>query len=273
MESLANRKQVIMWVVCAWVLTWLMALPTLAVLKLFGNGIVFLLVYALASWAPTFTLLILFKKLYPGTRKKDFYKNVFKERLNIKMLVCITVIQLLIFITSVGIVSYTRSVALLSLLDLSAASIGYCFFTAITQGALGEESGWRGFLQPTLEKKHSLIKSSLIVGVIWWVWHMPVMVFNSGHEGWAWVHYAAIFLVFCVAMSVVIAVCYRHCRNLFVPIWIHFVFNVTNPTFIDFNEGDGELVVLTIITAFYVLSAVGFMVWHKRRERIDVAAI
>jgi CAAX amino terminal protease family. len=264
MESSVKRKQIIIWVVSVWGLTWLMALPCLVVLKLLGNGIIFLLVYALASWSPTFALLILFKKLYPEITRRDFYKNVFKERINLKLISCITVIQVLIFIASVGIVSYTRSVALISLLDLSAASIGYCVFTAITQGALGEESGWRGFLQPTLEKKHSVVKSALIVGVIWWVWHMPIMVFNSGHEGWAWVHYAAIFLVFCMSMSIVTAVCYRHCRNLFVPIWIHFVFNVINPTFIDFNEGEGELLLLTIITTAYLLAAVGYMVWHKR---------
>ena len=264
MESSANKKQIILWVICTWVLTWIMALPTLAVLKLFGNGIIFLLVYALASWSPTFALLLLFKKLYPGITVKAFYKNGFKERLNWKLILCITGIQLLIFIASIGIVSTTKEGPLL---NLSAASIGMCFFTAITQGALGEESGWRGFLLPTLEKKYNLIKSSLLVGVIWWFWHMPIMVFDSGHEGWAWVHYAAIFLIFCVAMSAVIAVCYRHCRNLFIPIWIHFVFNVTIPTFVDFNNGEGELMLLTVITAFYALAAVGYTVWHKSHNK------
>ena len=264
MESSANKKQIMRWVICTWGLTWLMALPALAVLKLLGNGIIFLLVYALASWSPTFTLLLLFKKLYPEGTVKGFYKNAFSQRLNWKLILCITGIQLLIFIVSIGIVSTTKEGPLL---DLSAASIGMCFFTAITQGALGEESGWRGFLQPTLEKKYNLIKSSLIVGVIWWFWHMPIMVFDSGHEGWAWVHYAAIFLIFCVALSVVIAICYKHCRNLFIPIWIHFVFNVTIPTFVDFNNGEGELMLLTVITAFYMLAAAGYTVWHKNHNK------
>ena len=260
MESSANKKQIMIWVTGTWVLTWLMALPTLAVLKLLGNGLVFLLVYASASWSPTFTLLLLFKKLYPGMTIRAFYQNAFRERLNLKLILGITVIQVLIFVISIGFVSMSREGPLL---NLSAASIGMCFFTAITQGALGEESGWRGFLQPTLQKKYGLIKSALIVGVIWWFWHMPIMVFDSGHEGMAWVHYASIFLVFCIAMSVVIAVCYKHCKNLFIPIWIHFVFNVTIPTFVDFNNGEGELMLLTIITLFYGLAAVGYTVWDK----------
>ena len=266
MESTAGRKQIIVWVVCVWLLLWLMALPVLGALTLFGDGIIFLLVYASASWSPTIALLILFKKIYPGITRIEFYKNAFKERLNFKLLLFVTILQVLIFVISTGIVSQMRSVTLISLLNLSAANIGMCFFTAMTQGATGEESGWRGFLQPTLEKKYSVIKSALIVGPIWWFWHMPLMVFDSGHEGLAWVQYAAIFLVFCTALAVIIAICYRRCRNLFVPMWLHFVFNVTIPTFIDFNEGEGELTLLSIITALYALAAIGYALWYQRRR-------
>ena len=268
MQSSANKKQIIIWVVSTWTLLWLMAIPVLIALKLFGSGIIFLLVYASASWSPTISLLILFKKLYPGITLKDFYKQAFKEKLNIKVLLFVTVMQVLIFIIAIAIVADIRDVPLLSLLNLSAASIGMCFFTAVTQGAFGEESGWRGFLQPTLQKQHSTIKSALIVGPIWWFWHMPLMVFDSGHEGWAWVQYAVIFLIFCIAMSVVIAICYKRCHNLFIPMWIHFVFNVTIPTFVDFNEGAGELILLSIITALYLLAAVGYTLWYNKWKNI-----
>jgi membrane protease YdiL (CAAX protease family) len=270
MESPANNKQIITWVVCTWLLLWLMALPVLGALYLFGDGIIFLLVYASASWSPTIALMIFFKKLYPGITRRDFYKNAFKERLNIKLLLSVTALQVLIFIISIGIVSRMRGVALFSLLNLSAASVGMCFFTAITQGATGEESGWRGFLQQTFEKKNGVIKSALMIGPIWWFWHMPLMVFDSGHEGLAWVQYAAIFLIFCMSMAVVIAVCYKRCRNLFVPMWIHFIFNVTIPTFVDFNEGEGELVLLSIITGLYLVAAICYVGWHKKRARTAI---
>ena len=37
-----------------------------------------------------------------------------------------------------------------------------------------EEAGWRGILQPELEKKLGFTLSALIVAVIWWVWHLPL---------------------------------------------------------------------------------------------------
>jgi membrane protease YdiL (CAAX protease family) len=53
--------------------------------------------------------------------------------------------------------------------------------------ALGEEIGWRGFLVPELFKTTSYTKTSLIVGVIWAVWHFPILIFadyNSGTPIW-----------------------------------------------------------------------------------------
>lgn len=41
-------------------------------------------------------------------------------------------------------------------------------------GPLGEEIGWRGFLLPHLQQRRSPLVASLIVGVVWFVWHVPV---------------------------------------------------------------------------------------------------
>jgi uncharacterized protein len=37
-----------------------------------------------------------------------------------------------------------------------------------------EEPGWRGFLLPRLEASHSPVRATLLVGVIWGVWHLPL---------------------------------------------------------------------------------------------------
>jgi membrane protease YdiL (CAAX protease family) len=38
----------------------------------------------------------------------------------------------------------------------------------------GEEFGWRGYILPQLLSKYSPIKSALILGFIWEVWHLPM---------------------------------------------------------------------------------------------------
>jgi membrane protease YdiL (CAAX protease family) len=53
--------------------------------------------------------------------------------------------------------------------------------------ALGEEIGWRGFLVPQLAKVTSFTKTALLSGIIWSIWHYPVLIFadyNSGAPAW-----------------------------------------------------------------------------------------
>ena len=39
---------------------------------------------------------------------------------------------------------------------------------------IGEEFGWRGFLLPRLQTHHNALVSSLIIGVMWAIWHIPL---------------------------------------------------------------------------------------------------
>jgi uncharacterized protein len=40
-------------------------------------------------------------------------------------------------------------------------------------GSFGEEPGWRGFALPRLQKERSPLKATLILTLIWWLWHLP----------------------------------------------------------------------------------------------------
>ena len=49
-------------------------------------------------------------------------------------------------------------------------------FFAITLigGPLGEEFGWRGFALQNLQSKYSPIVASVIIGIVWALWHLPL---------------------------------------------------------------------------------------------------
>ena len=53
--------------------------------------------------------------------------------------------------------------------------------------AFGEELGWRGMLYPTLAELMSRRSAALVTGVIWGLWHAPVIVmghnYGMGYEG------------------------------------------------------------------------------------------
>ena len=49
------------------------------------------------------------------------------------------------------------------------------FLIALLFVALGEEPGWRGFLQPMLQRQLGVLKATLCVAVVWAIWHAPLM--------------------------------------------------------------------------------------------------
>ena len=53
--------------------------------------------------------------------------------------------------------------------------------SAIT--AVGEEIDWRGFLVPELLKKCSYTQTSIIVAVIWNLFHYPILLFSDYNNG------------------------------------------------------------------------------------------
>jgi len=48
-------------------------------------------------------------------------------------------------------------------------------FLTIAAG-MGEEFGWRGFALPRLQARHNALVSSLIIGVCWSSWHIPLFL-------------------------------------------------------------------------------------------------
>jgi uncharacterized protein len=47
-------------------------------------------------------------------------------------------------------------------------------FSIFPGSAVGEELGWRGFALPRMQVRNSALKASLIIGILWGTWHLPL---------------------------------------------------------------------------------------------------
>jgi membrane protease YdiL (CAAX protease family) len=53
------------------------------------------------------------------------------------------------------------------------------FIMMIIGGAIGEEFGWRGFLLPKLFERNGVLSGTLILGVVWSLWHLPLFFIDG----------------------------------------------------------------------------------------------
>jgi len=136
--------------------------------------------------------------------------------------------------------------------------------------ALGEEIGWRGFFVPALYSNYGFTKTSLVSGLIWGIWHLPVLLFadyNSGTPSW---YAMSCFMVLIVSMSFI----YTWFRIKSGSLWTGVILHATHNLFIQgiFTPITGD----TGNTAYYVdefglvlpIVAIGFAIyyWTKRNE-------
>jgi membrane protease YdiL (CAAX protease family) len=58
----------------------------------------------------------------------------------------------------------------------------YLFYFAVTLFLAGsiEELGWRGFLQPRLQRRFRAVTASVAIGIVWALWHVPMMLAGAG---------------------------------------------------------------------------------------------
>lgn len=71
--------------------------------------------------------------------------------------------------------------------------------------ALGEEIGWRGFLVPELSKTASFTTTSLISGIVWSLWHYPILIYGDYNAGTPTWYGLTCFTVMVISISFVFA--------------------------------------------------------------------
>ncbi|MVM33746.1 CPBP family intramembrane metalloprotease [Spirosoma sp. HMF4905] len=80
-----------------------------------------------------------------------------------------------ILVLGMGIALYAWFVGPVGPVDTHAfAVIPNLLLASLVAGPLGEELGWRGLLLPELQTKFSALKSSLLIGISWYGWHLPL---------------------------------------------------------------------------------------------------
>jgi membrane protease YdiL (CAAX protease family) len=147
------------------------------------------------------------------------------------------------------------------------AAFGYITILALLPNmlvALGEEIGWRGFLVPELAKFMTFRQTAIISGVIWCVWHLPMILSGSyGAAGTPRWYQIACFSAM-VILSAIVSAWLRLKSGSIWPVTImHATHNGAIQTFFDrITQDTGHTHYFTGEFGFMLLPFFAAMAWY-----------
>ena len=132
----------------------------------------------------------------------------------------------------------------------------------ITTGVFGEEYGWRVYLQDLLTELYGKPIGILLVGVIWGLWHAPVVFY-----GWTYPGYGVLGIIVFIVFTTIAGFYLSHATfisgNVWVPAYLHAVINgysnftlnlvMMNDSVLNFRFGIYGLAILGVITLGLIL--------------------
>jgi uncharacterized protein len=111
-----------------------------------------------------------------------------------------------------------------------AVGVPAVFLMITSVGGLGEETGWRGFALPRLQRRLSPLTASLVLAVVWASWHLPQFLVIATYRAFGVVEDVG-FVVGLACGAIVLTWLYNRSGGsiLLVVIW-HGVYNLAGGT-------------------------------------------
>ena len=212
-----SLKQVILFLIYTFSITWL-SWSVIIIGNIYFDALWYghpltWIPYIIGGLGPAISSYIIFRQFNEQFDEKSFLKYVFGKKNNMK----IWSIFGLYFIWRFFMIWYAfeikKPIPFLSLI-INLPLI-------IPLGGL-EELGWRGILQPRLEKEFNYLASVLMVGIIWGVWHLPLWLIKGTVQS---EFPFALYLLSGMILTFSFTTLFKYTNNLFLCVISHAWFN------------------------------------------------
>jgi membrane protease YdiL (CAAX protease family) len=130
----------------------------------------------------------------------------------------------------------------------------YIFFLG---GPLGEEFGWRGYALPKLNMIFKPLYSSLILGIIWSIWHLPLFYMQDTVQ--SDINFLG-YTLFTILITVIITIIFiKSGGSILAAILFHTLNNLSWGVFPLFYQTGPAVIVLILL-----ILTTGFLVYKNR---------
>ncbi len=191
--------------------------------------------YLLGGLSPTIASFISLKKNNKVTTFKEWLKNVFDFKHNVFSYLMVIILGILFILPQCLISGYESGAPLLAIIVM---------VPVMLFGGGLEEAGWRYILGPELEKKYKFVISTLIVSVIWWLWHLPLF-YIKGVSQFGQNYFA--FGINVLGLSFALASIRRNTNSVWLCVLFHCIVNSLSGIYIINNNIIGNVVAAIIL--------------------------
>ena len=147
-------------------------------------------------------------------------------------------------------------------------------FISSVLSAAGEELGWRGFAYPVLEKEFGTVKAVIINGLIWAIWHLPIMI-GGVYQSDVNIVYGIISFIVMVMLMTVIYCWMRSVSGSVIPaIILHAVHNEVDQIYLQPLSSNEKVPYLAGEQGVFTIAVVAIMVvivliiWRKQNRSL-----
>lgn len=219
----------------------------------FAKNPVLYIPYLLGGLSPTIASYTVLKRNFKVQNFREWIVTTFDFKHNIFSYLLLPTFAGLLFFCLCTISGYESGAPLIALV--------FMIPMMLLGGGL-EETGWRGILQPELEKKYGHTIATILVSIIWWLWHLPLFFINGVSQ------YGADFISFginVIGLSFALSAIKKLTNSTWLCVLFHCIVNSLHGVY-----AVGENIIGNMAAAIVLILFSYFFVWLQKKKQIFV---
>ncbi len=123
--------------------------------------------------------------------------------------------------------------------------------------ALGEEIGWRGYLQNKMIKELGLISGIIYLGLVWGYWHLPIILMGSNFPEYRILGGFILMPLMTIGFSSILAWLTLRAKSIWPAVLAHGAINTLLDTFVKKIDSAQKIWIYLVLTGLWLVA--GFM--------------
>jgi membrane protease YdiL (CAAX protease family) len=224
-----------------------------------------------ATFGPAISSIILTVAIGGKTGLREFFGRIVKWRVGIRYYLAAFLIPPAMLILRFGLIILLGGKLQTSISTYSFLVALGMFINYFVRAGGQEELGFRGFAQAKLQEKFSLAFMSLVIGVLWFFWHLPLYLWvpDVPQHGQSLLFGLLAQISFCFTFTWI----YNRTQSILMPMLLHATINFLHSLLtVSVSGSQSELISwIALIVPYFVLGV--WLIWRDGSRKKSIPSL